>query len=450
MTELILTEDDFISLRSRLFNSEFESFAILKTNVVRQRFHTRLLVCDVEVAPADAYRKRNTSRAVIDPEYLAPIVKKALKTGKGLVFVHTHPWDEDIPEFSSIDDQGEKLLQEFLKIRKLSGPHVALVFGKKSCRARFLGTRKELKVVALGGSQKVLFDPSEISRPHRSLERQVRLLGSQGQHRLDTISVGIVGLGGTGSIVAEELAYLGVKNFLLVDPDIVDETNLNRLVGARRIHIGRSKVWVAQEQIKRINPKAKVVRVTGSILNGDAASRLLENDFVFCCTDSQASRATLNQIAYQYMIPTIDIGVSISTADNKVDRVTGRVQLLSPGQACLTCQELLDPNIVRQEFMNPEERAQDPYFLGIGEPQPAVISLNSTMSSLAVTMFLAIVADLPSRPRHILYDALQGKVRPATASRYLTCIVCSKHGALAKGNEWSLPVHQHSTNDSSK
>jgi molybdopterin/thiamine biosynthesis adenylyltransferase len=373
-------------------------------------------------------------------------VKTALKQKRGLVFVHTHPWDAGVPEFSKTDDQGEQLLATFLRNRGLAGMHGSLLFGRDRCRGRVLGTDKELCVIAIGSSQRVVFEGETHFFAEESHDRQVRLLRLRGQRRLAQIRVGIVGLGGTGSVVAQQLAYLGVNDFLLLDPDAIDRTNLNRLVGAVASDIEKTKVSVTARQIKKINSNAQVNTVALNILDFEAARLLVEVDIVFCCTDSQASRVVLNQLAYQYFIPCIDVGVSITTIARKVTRVTGRTQLLAPGQACLTCQELLDANIIRQEFMTPEQRAQDPYFLGEGEPQPAVISLNSTMSSLAVTMFLAVVANLPSRARHLVYDALQGKVRPATAAQYPTCIVCSKHGALARGDEWPLPVRQVSGN----
>jgi molybdopterin/thiamine biosynthesis adenylyltransferase len=252
--------------------------------------------------------------------------------------------------------------------------------------------------------------------------------------------ISVVGVGGTGSVIAQQLAHLGVENFVFVDHDLIEATNLNRLVGAEPGDIGSPKVRVAESQVKRIAPDAKVTSIQKSVLDSDAAHSLLGTDFIFCCTDTQASRAVVNQLAYQYLIPCIDMGVSITSGNGAIQRITGRVQLLSPGHACLTCQELLDSNIVRQEFMTPEQRAQDPYFIGEGEPQPAVISLNSTMSSLAITMFLAVAAELPSKARQLNYDALIGRIRASSATRYPTCVVCSKHGALGRGKEWPLPV----------
>src|SRR5206468_1741580 len=89
-----------------------------------------------------------------------------------------------------------------------------------------------------------------------SFDRQVRAFGAAGQDRLREMRVGIVGLGGTGSIVLEQLAHLGVRRFLLMDPDFVERTNLNRLVGSTESDVGKSKVEVATAYAKRINSSA--------------------------------------------------------------------------------------------------------------------------------------------------------------------------------------------------
>lgn len=450
MNELVFTEEDYLSLLYRLSDAKFESCAILTTSIVQTQRSTRLLVRQIHIAPPDAYRKRNTSAAILEPSFIVPIAKAAQKNGNGLVFVHTHPWELGVPSFSAVDSAGEKLLQDFLCNRDIAGPNAALLLGKERCRARLLGIGTEISVLTVGATRRIVFDPSSQKHFRPVHDRQVRLLGAEAQNKLGRLVVGVVGVGGTGSASAQQLAHLGIENFVLIDHDLVEGTNLNRLVGAQPSDVGTPKVHIAKRQIKRIAPDAKVITIQGSVLDNDAAHSLKGVDFIFCCTDTQASRAVVNQLVYQYLIPCIDMGVSITSGEGKIQRITGRVQLLSPGQACLTCQELLDSNIVRQEFMTIEERAQDPYFIGEGEPQPAVISLNSTMSSLAITMFLAVVAELPSKARQLNYDALIGRVRSSSAIRYPTCVVCSRHGALGRGMEWPLPVRTVAHDDFSK
>ena len=66
------------------------------------------------------------------------------------------------------------------------------------------------------------------------LDRQ-SFLGATSEQKLAGLTMGLVGLGGGGSHVAQQLAHLGIGRFVLVDPDVVEETNLNRLVGGTLI-----------------------------------------------------------------------------------------------------------------------------------------------------------------------------------------------------------------------
>jgi molybdopterin-synthase adenylyltransferase len=441
--ELVFAGDAFTDLAAELLRAENETAAFLFANVVRRAENgERLLVREVRQAPPDAYQRRTAVAVVLAPSFVASVTKQASIRKQALVFVHTHPRCTEVPAFSSVDDHGEKLLAEFLLRRIPSVPHGALVISEGGCRARMLGTRESLRVIQVGKTLQYPFDPSVALTARLAFDRQVRAFGEDGQARLRGLRVGIVGLGGTGSIVAEQLAHLGVGSLVLVDPDVVEESNLNRLVGAGPEDIGEPKVVVAARHVKSITPEIKTETITGSVLNALTARCLADVDFFFCCTDSHGSRAVLNQLAYQYLIPCIDTGVSISAKDGCVTHITGRVQMLAPGLGCLTCAGLLDSDAVRRDLMTEFERQADPYFIGAHDPQPAVISLNGTVVSLAVTMFLAAVAQIPAEARYQLYNGITGAVRPVAHGPDRTCIVCSLTGALARGDEWPLPARQ--------
>lgn len=88
--------------------------------------------------------------------------------------------------------------------------------------------------------------------------RTEALIGKEGIQKLKKMKVAIFGIGGVGSFVVEALARAGIGNFILVDNDIIDETNLNRQIIATTKTIGKVKVEVAKERILEINPNAKV------------------------------------------------------------------------------------------------------------------------------------------------------------------------------------------------
>ena len=402
---------------------------------------TRLIVSERVNAVPEDYQIHAPTDAQLRPEFVARVVARARADDLSVVFVHTHP-GRSLPQFSIVDDVGEIALAEFVQRRVPNvSEHAALVISEGGCRARMLGQGSLARVLQVGTSMIFLSDASEPSPQRNEFDRQVRAFGREGQQRIAEVRVGIVGLGGTGSIVAQELAHLGVHSFTLIDPDIVDTTNLNRLAGGAFSDVGRPKVEVARDLINRTSRFAHVLAFQDDVSRARIALRLAEEcDFIFCCTDSHGSRAVLNQLAYQYIIPCIDMGVVIATRKSQISHITGRVQLLSPGEACLACTNLLDPDAIRRDLMTDTERSADPYFIGQGEPQPAVMSINGTVASLAVTMFLSAVAGIPGRARCQLYDAIAGTVRAVTAKPNPVCVACSRFGALGRGSKWRLPA----------
>jgi len=438
--DLIFPNRSFEELRTSLLKSNLETCTLLYTKVIERSRGKRLLINGIQQVPEDAYSRRSPVTAQLHPNFIAPIIKKAEAQRLGLVFVHTHPHADGHVHFSATDDEGEFKIDRFLKDRAPSQIHASLVIGRDSVAARVIGPGEKIRVIEVGSRFRILSDDGNILSDEGIYDRQVRAFGPTGQSALKRIRVGIVGLGGTGSVIGQLLAHLGVEDYLLIDPDVIETSNLNRLIGGRVNDVGSFKVDVAARNVQEIRNEARITKIRGSVLDASVARSLTDSDFFFCCTDSHASRAVLNQLTYQYFLPSIDVGVSISASELRVSHVTGRVQMLAPGLACLTCLGLLNADAIRHEFMTPERRNADPYFTGNGGPQPAVISLNSTMASLGITMFLGAVTGIPAESRYQIYNGITGNVRSVTSSVDPICIVCSKRGALGRGNEWPLPA----------
>jgi len=440
MSRLVLTAELLSQVRAELLAYQQETCAILWGRAVggAGRLH-RLVVREAWWPSAEDYVERSSIRAELRPQVVAEAMQRARRTGESIVFVHSHPFA--LNTFSETDDSGEERLAAFLADRTPGVTHASMLVTPTRTIARVLGTHTALDVVGVGPTMSGTRTDEALAIDPR-FDRQVRVFGAAGQSQLRSLRVGIVGLGGTGSVVLEQLAHLGVSRFLLLDPDVVEQTNLNRLVGATTNDMGQPKVDVGAALVRRINPSAQVDARRGSALLARTAEELTDVDFMFGCTDTHGSRAVLNQLAYQYLVPMIDMGVVIAASTRGVSHVIGRTQMLAPGIGCLLCGSLLNPEAVRVDLLTDFERQRDPYVAGLSEPAPAVISLNSTVASFAVTMFLSAVIGIPSEPRLINYDAMTGFSRPAVIGRHPTCIVCSGRGALARASEWPLPARQ--------
>lgn len=440
MSRLVLPASLLVTLREELLTDRHETCAVLFGRTITVSGELARIIVNRSLLPQpDAYSFRNSMAAQLRPEFVAGVAQQARRNDESVIFVHTHPFS--LNKFSSIDDKGETELKAFMDRRIPNARHAAMLLTSEVSIARELGQSQPLRVIGVGAEMIWGESTSEIDSAQR-YDRQIRAFGTEGQKVLGSLRVGIVGLGGTGSAVLQQLVHLGVNNFVLVDPDTIETTNLNRLIGVASTDVGRLKVEAAEEWAKRIAPRVRINAKVESVLKSSVARSLAATDFVFCCTDSHGSRAVLNQFAYQYLVPVIDMGVVIATQQSHITHIAGRTQMLAPGLACMVCGNLLDSEQIRRDLLTDFERKADPYIIDQPEPAPAVISLNTTMASLAITMFLNAVLGIPGSSRFLNYNAITGICRPSHCTPHPACIVCSPRGAFARGDEWPLPARQ--------
>jgi molybdopterin-synthase adenylyltransferase len=443
MNEIRIADNDLANLRSRLVGYEVEHCAVLLAALgATIENSTCLLVRETHFPNAEDYLSQSDTFAQLTPEFVAKITKIARNSKLQLIFVHSHLAPLP-PIFSHTDDQGEQVLAKFLSSRGLIDAHAAMVLSPVGIAARKLGTCDEMAVISIGHRRIVEFPPLVANDTSaEQYDRQIRAFGLAGQQAIQRLRIAIVGLGGTGSVLAQQLVHLGVREFLLIDPDTLECTNLNRVVGARESDIGAPKVQIAQRYLEDFSNQVGVQTIMGDVCRAQIAKELASADFIFGCTDSHGSRSVIQQIAYQYLIPCIDMGSTITAPKGEVTGIYGRVQLLSPGHGCLWCSGLLNSEEIRRDMLSERERKMDPYIPGSREPAPSVISLNSTVVSMAVSMFLNVVTEIPGDARHLVYDARASKLRSVAVKSTSDCFICSTNGVLARGNGQPLFARQ--------
>jgi molybdopterin-synthase adenylyltransferase len=435
MTEVVIAESALRQLVDTL-RADVERGAILFLN--RNALAKSYLVHEVEIAGPQDILHSSATEITFAPQFLVAGTRRARATDRSLAFVHTHP--SGFPDFSMVDDETERGLSGFLKERNPEGHSFSIVLCDGIPVARRFGTGERVGIRSVGEKVTTFQDSPDAFGASNRYDRQIRAFGEEGQSVLRKLSIAIVGLGGTGSVAAQQLGHLGVGRFILVDPDLLEDTNLNRVVGTSDASVGQDKVEIATALIRQINPDAEVHPYKGSAMDPAAIELLQSVNAIFICTDSHVSRAHLSEFSYQYLIPAFDIGVSINARDGVVGAITGRTQMLAPGLPCLTCSNALDPKRIREELMTPEQRAADPYFNEGGVSQPAVISINSAMVSMAVTTFLGAFTAIPVRARWQSYDALSGTVRLLSAKSDMECTICGTAGVVGAGDSRELTL----------
>jgi molybdopterin/thiamine biosynthesis adenylyltransferase len=375
-------------------------------------------------------------------EPLLAVINKAVRGRMALVEAHSHPFS-DYPTFSPSDKKGFREFVPYI-IDSIKGkPYGATIWGKQGiggvCWSSWPQKEQELRVTVVGDTLAV-FDHG-IDFGHSDMQpydRQIRAFGREIQPRISSLKVGVVGLGGTGSHIAQQLAYLGIKDFVLIDSQLIEDTNLNRLVGATPKDIGKPKVKVIGSWISRISPKAKVQPIHADLRNSTVFDALKMVDVIFGCVDNDGARLILNELSLAYLVPLIDCGVEIEVEGQQILQAGGRMNLVLSGGPCLACMEQIDLGEARMTLSQPEEihRArQMGYIQGDDEPSPSVVSLNGVVASLAVTEFLNLVTGTRRAQPFVAYDMLGiGReikaqwVVPQKAERVQGCFECSLTG----------------------
>ncbi len=440
--QLVITNRNYETLRQLLFTSDgAENAAFLLCGRSSHDRSLRLLAHTVVPVPLDAYGSRTVDQLEILPGFINHVVDLATVQHWSLVVVHSHPSSQKA-SFSASDDFGESQLMPVLG-DLVPVPHATLLLTPQDWLGRqwSKGQIEPLDSFAVRGL--VISTQNRVDSIHpqnTAFDRQLRFWGSAGQARVANLRVGIVGLGGTGSSVAEQLCRLGVQDFVLIDPDELDDTNRSRVYGAHaQDRAGVPKAAILTRHLESIAVQPVQVRTeVESVVVQSCVEELRDRDVVLCCTDNLLSRAVLNRFAYQYIVPMVDMGVRIDARNGRFAGAAGRVTLVGPDLACLRCSGHLDPNVLREELLATEERnklLQEGYIQGVWEPQPAVISLNSTVASLAVTALLNLVNALYPPQLEQVYDVLSGTVFVAEVRRSPYCEVCSEHGLTGLGDQ---------------
>jgi len=176
-------------------------------------------------------------------------------------------------------------------------------------------------------------------------------LGADSDSQISSAKIGIVGLGGGGSHVAQQLAHVGFSDYVLFDPDIVKRHNLNRLVGGTIADAGarRKKIAVANRTILGLRPDATVEAQPRRWQ--EKPRRLRECDIVFGCTDGFNERRELEAFTRRHLIPYIDIGLDVHQVDDEPPRMAGQVILSMPGHPCMWCMGFLTERGSSEKFV---------------------------------------------------------------------------------------------------
>lgn len=366
---------------------------------------TRVLVSRLVEPPDDPWERKDGDRLRPSGQWLSGALGAAISEASGLGFIHSHPASNHPPGLSPIDLETSRAWARTI-VPLLEVPFLGLVWSPNGVAGQWFevdgeGTaeRAVARISAIGRGAIEQLNPLATAADDTLDDRQVRAINVLGNRRLRELEVVIVGAGGTGSPVAEGLARMGVSRITIVDPDRLDTpSNLRRLVGSTPDDLigRRPKAEIVARHLNRLGLGVETTPVVADIRNEAAARLLLDSDLVIVATDTHSSRALLNQVAYQYWVPTIDVGVRVGRdLSGMVSGMPVEVRLLLPDTACLWCTRSLSSELLRVENLPVSERdrlAAEGYVQGEQGPAPSLAPLNQMASSVALITALRVLA----------------------------------------------------------
>lgn len=416
---LTLTEQHHLQIQQHLFPGDGkEAAAILLCGRAMGAHTHRLLVREVHKIPYSECTVRTPVQLTWGTDFVVPLLDRAEREGWTVVKVHSHP--TGIPEFSEVDTIGDLQLMPAIRdwveaYDRLHGSVVMLpsgaMFGRYLNRDGALASFDAIQCVGddlRRWATGAVLDESAASHVAAFGDETFRLFGD--------MSIAVIGCSGTGAPLTEQIARLAPRELVLVDDDVVEERNLNRIPNARKkdAEARRRKVDVLADAIRHMGLGTTVRVVPQNLWNADAVRAVAECDVAFGCMDSIDGRFLLNLLATDYIIPYIDVGVRLvaNEKNGNIQAACGSIHYVQPDGSSLLSRGLFTLEDVRATGLrrnDPAAHAQqvkDGYIRGAPTSRPAVISINFQLAAMAVTELLARLHPFRDSPNRT-YEHLQ-------------------------------------------
>ncbi len=368
----------------------------------------RLLAVDPLFAPDDVWEVQGRGQLRPSARWISAIISRAVSTEAGLLFVHSHPYPGHPIGFSQTD------LSAILALAKTIGPILDGPFGAAvvhpggwiAAVVDDAGLRPVDRVLSVGRTLRILSPPDP--KPRRRAgdmpeldERQRDALGVV-HDILGDLDVAVVGVGGLGSPIAEQLVRMGSGSVTLVDSDRLDTpSNVRRVFGSTLADLHAAmppaKVDVVGRHLDHLGLAEPVRRVQGDVRVESVFRHLLDVDVVISGTDTHGSRAVINDLASTYLLPVIDVGVQAGAKrSGGLAALVAEVRVLTPTTPCLWCRKAISADVIRAENLPTEQRVrlvEEGYLVGgVGEPAPSVVALTVLGAGLATCALLGLLS----------------------------------------------------------
>lgn len=408
-----------------------------------------VLLRELVIPPESAFLPSRGHGARWSGAYMVNLLNQAIDKQLGLFIFHAHPGEKAVA--MSVDDLASaRILLPKFQLVLPTRPHGSIVFGAQSVAGAILMPDHDRAVSHF--SLRMIRDhdivtwplPEAIPTEHLLFDRQPLTDSPLLREILRRTVVAVVGLSGGGTQVVSHLAALGVGEIIGIDDQRADESNriatpqlgwIDALLRLKKVTASKWRVWLIDRHVTFTGIEARVPE--------NAALKALKRaDIIVGCVNNLHARADLNEIAWRYCIPYIDIGLRLTTKEHpqqdpqSLIGISGNHFTAIPGRPCLWCTQFLTDNKLQLETGG---RGRS-YLRDVADRDTFVSPFNGTLASEAAAEVLRLVVGMRyRRESRRQYDGFAGSLLELSVARRDGCPLCES--VLAAGDPVWQPIN---------
>lgn len=374
----------------------------------------RYLVREMDLPDDSEYANQNEVHVSLRAEYAARRAVRA-RDCRAFLDVHSHPFSLE-PAPSWTDQMNAVRQHEALRVWRRGLPLIRMIYGAGGAVWAGIqhspgGPVKPVDDIEIAGPDKLIrvrpcnaaLLPATLDRPFDLRTREV--MGDAGVAALRQLRVAVIGLGGTGSVVARLLAGAGVGELCCIDGDVIEAHNAPRLWYYTADSESEPKAVVARREILRAFPDLRVEAVTEHFPASRAQRALSAASVVICCVDQRPVRYALACWCVKRLVPLVDVGCGGRKENGRMVALGYQVRLQAPGGPCLVCNGLDTRDLEDPETTGMKRRMR--YIVGGEEVAGELAVLTTRAGADAVDVVLRYVTGyVPGVPTHVRGEML--------------------------------------------
>ena len=359
---------------------------------------TVLLLREVHLVPYAECERHETSVSW-NTDRLEALFNRAAAESLSVVKFHSHPLGGEC--FSDLDDQSDTKVFDsafgWIDDVGVHGSVIVLPDGALIGRAiREQRDWRPFERITVVGDDIIISNENDGMGGGQRTRRQEQLFGETTNELLASLTVAVIGVSGTGTPTAEMWARSGVRRLILIDPKRVRVVNLGRMLNTFESDVGRYKVDVLADAIRRMGFGTEVIPIAAEIGTEEAVRAVAGADLVCGCMDGAIGRHILNRLSSYYVLPLMDLGIQLKgDGQGGVDEVYGALNYIQPlGSSLLsrnvyTSEHLRAESLLKSDPAAYKEQLNNNYIVNVDVERPAVIGVNTTLAGLGMMEILA-------------------------------------------------------------